>query len=269
MVVKDRHSARDIWLKHSQAHHLLHVVVPELERVGVAPLLVKGVALGSTLYADPSERPISDVDLRVAPEDMAQVRFVVRDLNWPIHNEYARYGSICIDLGGLQVDIESHIGPPGLCRLPVRDLRRRAQRQTIGRTAVLVPELTDHALVVVVNLFKDKVVDSMPWARADLARVLDHPSFDEAAFISRARHYNMTLMARVVLEHLPEQSARMRRLAASMPVPAWYPLYARVYAAALKEPKSAAARVVARLGSDAPEDWPRALVLAALVASDT
>ncbi len=47
---------------------------------GVRPVLLKGIGLGARLYGDPLRRPTSDVDLLVAPEEMAASRAALEPL---------------------------------------------------------------------------------------------------------------------------------------------------------------------------------------------
>ncbi len=257
------HSSRDIWLKHTQARHALALVLPALARAGVQPVLVKGVALEATLYGDSAQRAISDVDLRVLPTQFKKVREVAMRAGWTIASFYPAYGSLCLDIENMPVDIESHIGPPGLGRLRVKDLLDHGSMQTIGSTAVMVPDVTDHALLVIVNLFKDKITTAMPWAIGDLSRLVAHQDFDEQLFLARAKRYRMALMSKVVLHQLGHDTPALRSLSNRVKAPAWFSLYLRAYNKHAKAPHALTARLLARAGSDAPLDWARALFLAA------
>jgi hypothetical protein len=53
---------------------LLFKALDALEAQGVRPVLLKGYGLGSRLYAAPTLRPSSDVDLLVAPKELAAAR---------------------------------------------------------------------------------------------------------------------------------------------------------------------------------------------------
>ena len=265
------HTNRDIWLKHAHARHALSVVLPALERGGIEVVLVKGVALEATLYGDTAKRPISDVDLRVQRTQFAALCTLVERERWRVQSRYDVYGSVCVDIEGMPVDIESHIGPPHLCRLGVRDLLAHGARTAIGQTYAMIPDVVDHALLVVVNLFKDKITTAMPWALGDLAMLVGHPNFESSLFVERAQRYRMTLMCKLVLEQLAarSQAPELLQLATRLSPPPWYNSYAQAYVQTSQAPHRLPARLIARLGSDAAVDWPKALWWAARLTFET
>lgn len=66
----------------------LHGLLTDLQQVGIEPLVLKGAAFGVTLYPTPATRPISDVDLLIAPDQLSSVQAICarrgyRDLGLP------------------------------------------------------------------------------------------------------------------------------------------------------------------------------------------
>ena len=66
----------------------LHGLLTDLHQVGIEPIVLKGAAFGVTLYPALETRPISDVDLLIAPDQLSSVRAVsvqrgYRDLGLP------------------------------------------------------------------------------------------------------------------------------------------------------------------------------------------
>jgi hypothetical protein len=74
----------------------------------------------------------------------------------------------------------------------------------------LEPECNDHALMLVLNTFKDGLL-STPWAIEDLRRIAAHPRFDPKIVIARARAGQVTTALWIVA----------RWLDATQSAPAW------------------------------------------------
>lgn len=72
MTLLGRHAA-GIVLLNARHRRLLLRVVTALEGLGVRPLVVKGWPLAADLYADPTLRPVLDVDVLVPPADAERV----------------------------------------------------------------------------------------------------------------------------------------------------------------------------------------------------
>src|SRR5260221_14258592 len=108
---------RDVWALQQFAEDAFARVVGELASAGVDVLGVKGIILARSLYARTEERPMVDVDLRVRPKDLARVRVLARARGWGVLHSSKQLGALEIDLGmhGMLVDVESTIGPPGVC----------------------------------------------------------------------------------------------------------------------------------------------------------
>jgi hypothetical protein len=87
---------------------------------------------------------------------------------------------------GAYVDLESTLGPPGLCAITVDDVLRRGEsRVEPFGTPYVWPEFTDHALILVLNAFKDGLL-TPEWSIEDLRRLPAHRDFDIDALVRRA-----------------------------------------------------------------------------------
>jgi hypothetical protein len=70
----------------------LYGLLADLRQAGIEPIVLKGAAFGVTLYPAPETRPISDVDLLIAPDQLSSVQAVsarrgYRDLGLPSDEE--------------------------------------------------------------------------------------------------------------------------------------------------------------------------------------
>jgi Uncharacterised nucleotidyltransferase len=187
------------WLLQTMGVEILREVTARCEAAAVPVLPVKGVVTSRLLYADIAERPITDVDVRVRPGDLATVRRIASAAGWPCLRVAQTYHNLTYGFGVLSLDVEGSVGPPGLCALEVSAMLARAERREIAPgLRVLVPEVHDHAVLLTVNAFKDKIATAPPWALVDLERIVVHPDFRREEFVSRVRGARVTTIAWIV-----------------------------------------------------------------------
>src|SRR5262249_45859142 len=149
---------------------------------------------------------------------------------WPVVQRSRLYANVVVEVSAIAIDVESTIGPPGLCGLPVEDMLARARSGTLAGGPALLPELHDHALVLAVNVFKDKLIRAAPWAVADVARIVRTDAFSAPRLAELAGRSGSRTLLWIVADwmakaHADEVWARVR--AACSPVPR--PAYARLY----------------------------------------
>jgi len=191
------------WIKHQIARERLRDVVTALEAAGIPVVPVKGVVSAHTLYADVAERPMSDVDLRLRVRDFRKAVALAHELGWPIDAHTPRLWQAEIAFPGCPVELESTLGPPGLCAMAVDQLIERSTLGTRFGFPCREPELHDHALVLCLNAFKDML---RPPDRSveDLDRILRNPQFRVDALCSLARHARVVTAVAAVLTWLLE-----------------------------------------------------------------
>nr|UXE44898.1 hypothetical protein Hi04_10k_c3883_00007 [uncultured bacterium] len=236
-------------------------VVRELTAAKIPVLAVKGIALAETLYAS-DVRFMVDVDLRVVPEDLARAEAIARARGWRVAHRSKQMGTFEIDLGmdGPLVEVESTIGPPGVCKIDVRTMLSRGTVHDRDRLHWLEPELHDHALLLCINVFKDKLVHARPWAREDLLRVGDLDGFSPRTIVERAHEADLRELVAIVSAWLVE-SPRWQEVAALLESGPRRRMYAGLFATLVRRrPESRALAIVARAVSDDP--WMRVRALA-------
>jgi hypothetical protein len=205
------------------------------------------------------------LDVRVRRADLAGLRAAVKERGLRVSRDSAAYRNLVFELDGFEVDVEASIGPPGLCALPVEELVERAFRATepLGFEH-WQPELHDHALLLCVNVFKDKLIDARPEALRDLALLARHPAFVPSRFldvVSRARARTLVWLVAdwVVRTHGPNPWEAIRHAIGARPPRT---VYARAFdwlarearrGRALERVRGPALTLVARSASDT---WP-------------
>jgi hypothetical protein len=265
VVMISTRNPRAVWARHVLTRRALVSVAAALAKRGIPVLAVKGVVTSGWLYRDPSERPLTDLDIRVRPRDFTAVVRACASEGWQLERRLWSYRTLMIGVDEITVDVESHVGPPGATSLPVDRLFDRASLDPEG---FWIPEPHDHALLLTINVFKDKISAALPWAVEDAARVVDTPGFVPRTYVDRAREARLAAMAWVVADWM----ARERRhvtwtsirslLGGDVPARARYTTRVRRLFSS-GDPASLEARLLARAASDDPRQWPKALALAA------
>lgn len=161
-------SARDTWLMQLRAQKAAATVFAVFAANGIDVVPVKGIVTSRTLYRDVAERVLTDVDVRVRPEDFRRVLRTVRRERFPILQLMHTYGNVVFSVDGVAVDVETHPSAPGLCALSTDTMIKRATPSNLLGVPHLLPELYDHAVVLMLNVFKDKFVHAFRWAVHDL-----------------------------------------------------------------------------------------------------
>jgi hypothetical protein len=260
---------RGVWASHLTARRVLELVVPALEKAGVPALVAKGVVTAQTLYDDAAQRPIGDIDLKVRPEDLSSAARIAREEGWSIVEWKPAYGSFVffVEELAVSVDVEAYVGPPGMCALTVADMLSRAQRWEPG-AGVFIPEIHDHAVLLCVNTFKDKLSMAFSWSLEDVVRIAVAKEFDPGRFVERARSAKVACLAWIVADWMAREkkseawSEIRKRLGGDHPP---RELYARAFRRVSRvAPEGLVARVLARIAADDPRMWGLSLWRAAL-----
>jgi hypothetical protein len=250
--------------RHEHARLALEQVLAGCRGDAIDVMPVKGVLTARTLYADPGQRPIQDVDLRVRPEDLHRVCRVAERSGWRLVSQSRAYGTLGFDVLGFLVEFESHVGPPGMCELQVDDMLRRATSET-GALGVrhLEPELHDHALLLCVNAFKDKLVDALPWAVRDLQLLPLQHGFSAERLAALAKEVGATTVLQIVSTWVAgmDGASTWNEVGDALGWSSPRSLYTFLFERALRAdpPARGWLRVLARAGADRPAQRLKAL----------
>ena len=241
----------------------LKILAPALEAEGIPWLVVKGAALAHILYADPAERPLADLDVRIRPVDYARTKRALAQAGATLLGEAPSYGNLVADVEGQMVDVETMLSAPRVTRLSVDDFLLRSRELTVwGGVRVRVPSTVDHALLLAANLVKDKLTLAASWSYRDTRVIADQPDFDAAVFVARAFEARMPTIARIVAKNFAAESpgwAAVHERLGRGPRPRTIRAYSWL---AEGHPGSMAARIMARIVTDDPGDRARALAIA-------
>jgi len=225
-------------------------------------VVVKGAVTSFLLYDDVAERPVTDVDARVRGKDRDALRRAAERRGFRVLEDGGPYEVLTLLLGDVAIDVECHIGPPGMTPLPVDALLASATLVEHPRGfRVPVPDLEHHALVLAINCFKDRFVRATPWALEDARRVVRQEGFSAERLIALSQRARLASLIVIVAEHLGGEPWRAVGDGVRGDARRSYLALYRWLARGSRD--RAAFRALTRVACDAPRVWPEALARAA------
>jgi hypothetical protein len=191
----------------------LNALLADFRQVGVEPIVLKGMALGATLYPAPGARPVSDLDLLVERGQMAAVREVLsgrgyRDmgLDPEEHLAFGNHLHVWRELAaGPRVAVEAHwnlIHDPGCARyIDLPGLRGRVWRADFGGFSALVLDPADQLIHAAAHLLQHGHGWSLLWL-LDLRLLVERyaAGWDWRELVARAGEMHLAGVLRYWLE---------------------------------------------------------------------
>ncbi|MBK8216858.1 MAG: nucleotidyltransferase family protein [Myxococcales bacterium] len=250
---------RDAWVAQMTAARSLRTFLDLCKDARVDVVVVKGAVTGFLLYDDVAERTLTDVDVRVRPRDLRTVERAVRARGLRVLERDDVYEKLAIELGGIAIDVECHVGAPFLTRLSVETLLEGAHevRHPMG-FSVPVPSTEHHALVLAVNVFKDKVDRASARAVEDARRIVLAGDFDPARFLAATRRARAATLVYVVAAHLAERSPMWAEVRDALRQEA-RKAFVAAEGVLSRAPEGVVYRLLCRAASDDARDWAPAL----------
>ncbi len=190
-----------VWAKHLSIARAGAEVLTALAERRIFPVVVKGGVTAHRLYDDPSERMLSDLDLRVTATELVPAREIGRAKGWKEVLHSRAYGMLSFEVLGQLVEFERFVGPPYFSSWSVEELRRDAVRRAdIFSVEHLEPRFEDHVLITAINIFKDKLLDTKMGSLEDLRRFAAHAEWNERAIMTRSRAHELDTVLATVAE---------------------------------------------------------------------
>jgi hypothetical protein len=188
------------WTQNVRHTRALRTVLETFDRSGVAALPVKGIVSARTLYGDVADRLLTDVDLKIRERDFDRVLALGTQAGWRVVQRMRAYRNVVFVVDGVCVDIEGYPSPPGLSRLTTDAMISRARPSNVLGFPHLLPNFDDHAAVLLLNVFKDKLIHAFAWSVRDVERLPQHPDFDASRLTALLRVAGATTIAWVVAD---------------------------------------------------------------------
>jgi len=184
----------------------LERVVARLTAEGIPVLLLKGAALGHSVYPSFADRPMNDLDVLVPPELATQAWTCMRDLGWALEQDdgiefYDEFHHLkpLVDpsRGGIVLEIHRSMMPrPGPFSLSESDVWRDASEVRVGRFPARIPSELHQLLHLSVHFaWQHSLVHGIARTVRDVATLTTARSIDWDAFVRLARRANAATCA--------------------------------------------------------------------------
>ncbi|UQA55314.1 nucleotidyltransferase family protein [Polyangium aurulentum] len=187
--------------------HVMTQLSSALSSRGERALVVKGAALGLTVYPQPAARPMKDIDLVVPPRRERAVLSALSAAGMQIQRDPARPESASMletqlfaPAGALRVLVEVHASLDKIAPRPI-DPEELLGRATVapGLPSLLLPDPIDHALLVVQHAASHEFRHTL--ALLDFELLL-RSGLDRAELSRRARAFGLVTATFVLLSAL-------------------------------------------------------------------
>ncbi|RMH36855.1 MAG: hypothetical protein D6689_21660 [Deltaproteobacteria bacterium] len=185
--------------------------VAVLRRAGVAVAVIKGAAYAGWLYADPAERPMSDVDLLVRPRDRRTALRALAGLGYRPTVQPPLHHATALARGRSWIDLHVGIVQPGRTRISTDAVMARARPAAERADGALRLDPADEVLFLMASLMRAELFAPL-LAFVDAGRLVRAVGPDAVAEArARARAYRarrgvdaaLAMCARVLGEAWP------------------------------------------------------------------
>lgn len=219
-----RHLASVSEFRQRRLQRRLVETVAALDTAGVPVLLLKGAALSRTVYADPADRPMYDLDLLVPAGRMAEARRRAEAVGWtrrrdrypPGRYDGHPHAPPLVDADDPELALELHTdlfidGHP--LDFSARELASAADRIPVGEAGARAPGPVEHLVYVCLHFAWSHAMARGPWRTfRDVGALTAADGFDGDAFVAAARaaraasccHWTLRLAASLGDVRVPE-----------------------------------------------------------------
>ncbi len=196
----DRHAARRRAATALAATALVGDVAQKLAGAGIPMMPLKGALLQHWLYDDPTERPLTDVDVLVHPDDLSSAVGQLEAAGYR-RTCHRTVGGIVMETPlGLALDLHSQLFDRARYRMPTEDLfARSAEDRSLYGVSVRLPSSLD-VYAHLVGKFGSDHLDAGSTSRLDeIARMAGHLDALPETVARHLVHCGMRRVSRYVL----------------------------------------------------------------------
>lgn len=193
---------RDRFAASVVARDLVRRLARALAAEGIDVMPLKGVLLQQHVYADPLERPISDVDLLVRERDFARATAVLarEGLDVFLHGEAGTSVTLREARSGFLVDLHQRLFSPSWFRLGTGELFARARRdEALFDAPVYVIDALDLYAHLVGHFVKGRLGARDAHHVRDFAVVAERFALDARAVAQHLERHGLARAARYAL----------------------------------------------------------------------
>ncbi len=186
---------------------ILREVLTTLTSAGVSQILVKGAALGESVYGDPALRHSHDIDILLEEGDLLRAASMLSPLGFTLSGKESGAGQDHVKLtheSGLPLELHARLFRIPYYSPPLADMRARSQTQVVAGVSTRVLSPADNLLHVCGLPSCSGSNQSLQWVCDAWHIVACHPNLDWDVFLECALRSHLALPLSVTVGYLAE-----------------------------------------------------------------
>jgi hypothetical protein len=193
-------------LRDAAVRRICREVLLSLEKEGLAPILLKGMALAETVYGNPVLRHCHDIDILLPDDQLSRPAVFLSSLGFRVcsapqsQNRHLRM----LQDSGLPLEFHSNLFEVPYYQMPLSEIRARGRSQAIAgvKTRILTP--ADNLLHVCGHASYSSKRQSLRWVTDAWFIISRHPDLDWELLSHDIRRSGLALPVSVMLGYLAE-----------------------------------------------------------------
>ena len=193
-------------LRDAAVRRICREVLLSLEKEGLAPILLKGMALAETVYGNPVLRHCHDIDILLPDDQLSRPAVFLSSLGFRVcsapqsQNRHLRM----LQDSGLPLEFHSNLFEVPYYQMPLSEIRARGRSQAIAgvKTRILTP--ADNLLHVCGHASYSSKRQSLRWVTDAWFIISRHADLDWESLSHDIRRSGLALPVSVMLGYLAE-----------------------------------------------------------------
>jgi hypothetical protein len=193
-------------LRDAAVRRICREVLLSLEKEGLAPILLKGMALAETVYGNPVLRHCHDIDILLPDDQLSRPAIFLSSLGFRVcsapqsQNRHLRM----LQDSGLPLEFHSNLFEVPYYQMPLSEIRARGRSQAIAgvKTRILTP--ADNLLHVCGHASYSSKRQSLRWVTDAWFIISRHADLDWELLSHDIRRSGLALPVSVMLGYLAE-----------------------------------------------------------------
>jgi hypothetical protein len=191
-------------LRDAAVRRICREVLLSLEKEGLAPILLKGMALAETVYGNPVLRHCHDIDILLPDEQLSRPAGFLPSLGFRVcfaPDKQSRHLRM-LQGSGLPLEFHSNLFEVPYYQVPLAEIRARGRSQAIAgvKTRILTP--ADNLLHVCGHASYSSKRQSLRWVTDAWFIISRHPDLEWELLSDNVRRSGLALPLSVMLGYL-------------------------------------------------------------------
>lgn len=202
-------------------------IIGTFSRESIRSCLLKGISYSSTIYDDPAERPMGDIDLMVPEQDVRRALVALKDIGFKLRpgkrvHRARTHHAVTLDRPPVSLDLHRSMVQPWRSSIDLDAVWRRMEPAAEQPAGVFRLEAVDEIVFHLTHIARHELLAG-PLAYIDLHRLFRRYGASREAVMKRASEYRLGRAATAVMargDALAKGDYSLARERAVLPTPA-------------------------------------------------